>query len=565
MSLGRQRRAWWQKDLLEPVRLRKSQSQPSVAAPPFGRGPAGKFSSLLLANDVARREGKALLFGELAEATRQGMPLETALAHCSQTLGEAMTVKRPIARGAESRHRWWGIFWGTLLGLTGTLAHFLYALTGFRMIDGERISRLLALRLLGSVQAGHGLADAMRRHRRDFDSAEVQMVAAGEKWGKLPEALKRVSEFQVTERQLMHQSGTFAYPLWLGAFLLTLLAFYLVFIAPKFVDIYAQLGAELPPLTQTMIELSGVAANGLLLIPLAIIIIVSALLLLRLVMNGSRTAKVMLSVGMFTAFMIELGPADYLFRVILSMLWFGQIFLRWGTYSRAYETDSFSSSMDGFSLFLISIGLAVLLLIAIPYLLSWLEGMVLYVERRMRSLLRVLPYTRRALKTEADARFLSALNLGLVSGLAAPEAVETAGEVVGGKRRHRARKAAELVAAGHPLGAACVKAGALQRETAYQLALLDGRPNFLERLQALTDHALLQGQQQLTRSAKVGELVSVVLMGLIVGGFVVAMYLPLFNIPRVMLGQETMHPVTPITVRESLRPNTQTPSEGGKL
>lgn len=518
MSIAGPVKRWYNRDLFELIGWRNP--RPAQYCPNGPRNPLGKWDSLILANNAARREAKGTLFGELAEAARQGMPLEQALLHASQTVDESKKRKRwsAVPPGAEIRNRPLDILIAIFMTIFGQLGYLFYGLLALRMTDVERISRLLSMRLYRFVSAGYTLSDAMRRCGDDYDVSEIQMVEASEQWGTLPEGLKRLSQFQISDQRLTMMGTLALYPFWMGGILLTIASFCLIFILPKFKDIYDQLGAELPGPTQALIEYSNFFATNIFGVLFNLFWLASLIFfLLRGIMNGTRMTKLLL--GLFFSFvLIGCGVS-----VTYSLLESSQYF-------RAQKFEG-QAELIVFVGWFVSV---MLLPLTVPYILGFLEVLVLRVERLLRPLLRFIPIASRAVRVEQQARWLGALALGLSSGVTPDRALRSAGRICGGTLETRSFYAAELAAAGHPIGAACVKARVLDTQANYRLALLDNRPDYLTGVRSIAEDSSQFAYEWLQRSGRVAEIFMIVGLGILAAMFVIAMYLPLFNIPQIV-------------------------------
>ncbi len=107
------------------------------------------------------------------------------------------------------------------------------------------------------VNQGGSLASAMRRWPKIFDRLFVAMVEAGEAGGVLDETLRRLSILLENISKLQNQiKGALGYPI--AVFIIAILVFLgmTIFVIPQFAGIFKQLGAELPPFTQALVNLS---------------------------------------------------------------------------------------------------------------------------------------------------------------------------------------------------------------------------------------------------------------------------------------------------------------------
>jgi type IV pilus assembly protein PilC len=113
--------------------------------------------------------------------------------------------------------------------------------------------------LRADVEGGMLLSQAMARHPKIFTRLYVAMVEAGEAAGILDQVLDRVA-FQIEkETQIRRRvKGAMLYPTMVMTFATLVLIGMLMFLVPVFVKIFAQLGGQLPTLTQYVVDASNV-------------------------------------------------------------------------------------------------------------------------------------------------------------------------------------------------------------------------------------------------------------------------------------------------------------------
>jgi type IV pilus assembly protein PilC len=113
--------------------------------------------------------------------------------------------------------------------------------------------------LRADVEGGLLLSEALGRHPKVFSRLYVSMVEAGEAAGILDEVLDRVA-FQIEkDTQIKRRvKGAMIYPVMVLVFATLVLIGMLMFLVPVFVKIFAQLGGELPTLTQWVVAASNV-------------------------------------------------------------------------------------------------------------------------------------------------------------------------------------------------------------------------------------------------------------------------------------------------------------------
>ncbi|WP_026802051.1 type II secretion system F family protein [Pontibacillus halophilus] len=106
------------------------------------------------------------------------------------------------------------------------------------------------------LESGQAFSDAAESHRKIFPPLFINMVRAGEAGGNLDEILDRMAvyyEKQYETRQKVISALT--YPLVVGVIAIGIVIFLLSFVVPRFTDMFASMGGELPLITQFVIGL----------------------------------------------------------------------------------------------------------------------------------------------------------------------------------------------------------------------------------------------------------------------------------------------------------------------
>jgi type IV pilus assembly protein PilC len=126
------------------------------------------------------------------------------------------------------------------------------------------------------VQQGMNLSDAMRRQPECFDNLYVSMIQAGEVGGVLDEVLNRLAKVLEDMARLKNQiKGAMAYPVAVGILATLVFLAMTIFLIPIFAKIFKDLGSELPPLTQFMLEVSGILTSWKAIIPVIVIVAIT--------------------------------------------------------------------------------------------------------------------------------------------------------------------------------------------------------------------------------------------------------------------------------------------------
>ena len=107
------------------------------------------------------------------------------------------------------------------------------------------------------VEGGSSLSDAMAKYPKAFDVLYTKMVHAGEIGGVLDIILQRLAEFMEKAQRLKRKiNGAMVYPIAVILIAMVILTAIMWFIIPKFEEIFADFGVNLPGLTVWLIDTS---------------------------------------------------------------------------------------------------------------------------------------------------------------------------------------------------------------------------------------------------------------------------------------------------------------------
>ena len=130
--------------------------------------------------------------------------------------------------------------------------------------------------VIGDVHAGllegRRLADAMARQQASFPPLYRAMVSAGETTGSLTTILARLAD--LLERQAAVRGkliAALAYPIVLAFVAIGVVAALMIFVVPRVVEQFTDVGQQLPFLTRAVIAISGFAASWWWLVALLIV------------------------------------------------------------------------------------------------------------------------------------------------------------------------------------------------------------------------------------------------------------------------------------------------------
>ncbi len=112
------------------------------------------------------------------------------------------------------------------------------------------------------VSSGTPLSEALAKHERAFDSLYSAMVRAGEAGGVLDRVLERLAAYRERAAQLRSKVvGAMIYPLVIVVVAVGVVSAVIVWVIPRFRQIFDSFGVELPGLTQLLLNISSVTVR----------------------------------------------------------------------------------------------------------------------------------------------------------------------------------------------------------------------------------------------------------------------------------------------------------------
>jgi len=143
----------------------------------------------------------------------------------------------------------------TMVGAGLSLLESLDVLT--HQADGKGMKAALA-RLVESVRGGSDLSAAMELCPKAFNHLYVSMVKAGEISGQMDIILNRLADYMEASEELAREiKGAMTYPVISMVLVLGITAFLMIGVVPTFENVFASLDAELPAITQFVLDISN--------------------------------------------------------------------------------------------------------------------------------------------------------------------------------------------------------------------------------------------------------------------------------------------------------------------
>ncbi len=134
----------------------------------------------------------------------------------------------------------------------------LEALTDLRDSVGNPSFGEVISNLIGAVESGKTMSQAMSEFPRVFDDVFVSLIAVGEQSGELPDVMKKLTESLKWQDELMAKAQTvILYPAFVAVVVLGVMLFMMLYVVPQMVDFIREMGQELPIHTRALIAFSG--------------------------------------------------------------------------------------------------------------------------------------------------------------------------------------------------------------------------------------------------------------------------------------------------------------------
>jgi type IV pilus assembly protein PilC len=139
-------------------------------------------------------------------------------------------------------------------------------LRSLRILEQQQKPGMLrvAIRLVAEdVEAGKTLSEAMATYPKAFDRLYSNMVRAGELGGVLDVILQRLADFMERSQALKRKVvSAMIYPIAVITFAVLIVMGLMIFVVPKFQEIFKQQGSDLPELTKILLGMSEWIIGG---------------------------------------------------------------------------------------------------------------------------------------------------------------------------------------------------------------------------------------------------------------------------------------------------------------
>lgn len=120
----------------------------------------------------------------------------------------------------------------------------------------------IVIEISNDVDTGERLSDAMEKHRNLFTNFHISILRSGEKSGKLDESLNYLADEEEKSYDIIKKiKNAMMYPAIVLSAMVIVGILMMIFVVPKLVDIFDEVGGELPIMTRVLIKTSDILVH----------------------------------------------------------------------------------------------------------------------------------------------------------------------------------------------------------------------------------------------------------------------------------------------------------------
>ncbi|PAW91591.1 MAG: type II secretion system protein [Pedosphaera sp. Tous-C6FEB] len=156
------------------------------------------------------------------------------------------------------------------------------ALNSMTHLETKGIPSSVSKQLRSDVTEGRSLSDAMAKQPVVFSDMYVNMVRAGEQSGSLQEVLRRLAEHYERFAEVQQKfSSALIYPSFVMLTGLVIIIFFMTYMLPKFLSIFADMKVDLPASTRLLISISNFFSDPIYMLTMGVMLVAGAIVFLR--------------------------------------------------------------------------------------------------------------------------------------------------------------------------------------------------------------------------------------------------------------------------------------------
>jgi type IV pilus assembly protein PilC len=146
----------------------------------------------------------------------------------------------------------------------------------------------LLFQVADDVEQGDTFSDALRKYPKVFNRLYTALVESGEESGKLDVIMDQLADYLESVSEVrMKVKSAMRYPIFIFSFIALIFLAFILFVIPRFADIYASFEAKLPAPTQAVLSFSALVRENLLIALLAVAVLIG---LVRFIMRTESGA-----------------------------------------------------------------------------------------------------------------------------------------------------------------------------------------------------------------------------------------------------------------------------------
>ncbi|MCP4379491.1 MAG: type II secretion system F family protein [bacterium] len=210
--------------------------------------------------DLRKRD---LFVANISPATAAAPRRRRGTSRAASAVAQVASAKKVRVTGSKTRRlKILAMFTRQLYVLVSSGTPLAQALSALERQINDEAWRAAIGEVRSALEEGSALSEAMGTHPECFNSVYRHMIAAGESGGELPRMLERLAE--LTHKRLRIRSsimGAMIYPALLSVVAISVLVLLMVFVIPRFGELFDSLGAAQPPTTAILLVASEITRN----------------------------------------------------------------------------------------------------------------------------------------------------------------------------------------------------------------------------------------------------------------------------------------------------------------
>ncbi len=210
---------------------------------------------------TAKSEPSKIIKGDIeAESEQDAVNKLTRMGYFPVTIkaGDLTLDKQGVKRVVRIPRREVVLFTRQLSTLIESGVNIINALNIILNQASNRYFRAILKDIISKIKDGKPLSESLRHYPHTFSNLYTAMISSGEAGGNLEQVLKRLAEFMEKEEEFKNSlRASLTYPLFVFMVSVLTVIVLLVFVIPRLVAMFEDMGQVLPLPTKILINISG--------------------------------------------------------------------------------------------------------------------------------------------------------------------------------------------------------------------------------------------------------------------------------------------------------------------